>query len=74
MQPYIINVNVVEELQMIKNTQELDSIFRKAKSTIVNGEKVLLVRSYPDGRSERFDVMTSEDELATYKKSVYKYL
>ena len=74
MQEYIIQVNEVEGLQTIKNIQELDAIFRRAKSTIVNGEKVLLTRSYPDGRSERFDEITTEDELATYKKSVYKYL
>ena len=74
MQEYIINVNQVEDLQTIKNIQELDAIFRKAKSTIVSGEAVVLTRSYPDGRSERFDEITTEEELATYKKGVYKYL
>jgi hypothetical protein len=74
MQEYIINVSGIEELQTIKNIQELDAIFRKAKSTIVNGEKVLLVRRYADGRTERFDEITTEEELAIYKKGVYKYL
>lgn len=74
MQEYVIHVNRIEELQTIKNIQELDAIFRRAKSTIINGEKVVLVRNYPDGRSERFEEITTEDELATYKKGVYKYL
>ena len=74
MQEYIINVSGIEELQTIKNIQELDAIFRKAKSTIVNGEKVVLVRRYADGRTERFDEITTEEELAIYKKGVYKYL
>jgi hypothetical protein len=74
MQEFIINAGNIEELQTIKNIQELDALFRKAKSTIVNGEKVVLVRSYTDGRTERFDEITTEEELGTYKKGVYKYL
>jgi hypothetical protein len=49
-------------------------IFTRAKSTIVNGEKVILVRRFADGRQEKFDEFSTLDELKQYKKSVFKYL
>jgi len=69
MQEYIINVSKVEELQTISNIDELDSIFSRAKGTIVNGESVILVRN-----NTRFDELTTLEELSEYKKRVYKYL
>jgi hypothetical protein len=74
MNEYTINVSQIEEYQTIKNIDELEMIFTRAKSTIVNGEKVILVRRFADGRQEKFDEFSTLDELKQYKKSVFKYL
>jgi len=74
MQEYTIDVGKIEELQTIKNTQALDRIFKDAKSTVVNGEAVWLVRKQVNAAVEKFDEITTLDDLETYKKSVYKYL
>jgi len=73
MQPYEINVTEIEELQTIANLRALDAIFTRAQQTIVGGEKVLLVRQ--SGKTkEKFDEITTPEDLAAYKKGVYKYL
>ena len=59
---------------MIRNTTALDRIFKDAKETIVNGEAVWLMRKQPAGTVEKFDELTTLDDLRQYKKSVYKYL
>ena len=74
MQNYIINVVQIEELQTTNDVDELSRIFGKAKSTIVNGEQVLLVRKFPDGHSEKFDQLTTLEDLEMYQKRIYKYL
>jgi hypothetical protein len=74
MKEYIINVTHIEELQTISNIKELDKIFARAKSTIVNGEPVLLVRKQTSGLTEKFDELTTLDALKEYKDGVYKYL
>jgi hypothetical protein len=74
MQEYKIDVGNIEELQTIKNLGELDRIFDRAKQTIVNGESVLLMRRQIGGASEKFDELTTLEELADYKNKVYKYL
>ena len=74
MQEYTINVAEIEELQTIKNIVALDRIFKDAKGTIVNGEAVLLTRKQLNGIVEKFDELTTLDDLKEYKKSVYKYL
>lgn len=74
MEDYIINLFEIEELQMINNRKQLDAIFTRAKSTIVNGAKVILLRRHPDGRSDQFDSFTTLEDLSAYRKSVYKYL
>ena len=74
MQEYKINVTEIEELQTVKNTRALDRIFKDAKETIVNGEAVWLARKQQDGQLEKFDELTTTDDLEQYKKSVYKYL
>ena len=74
MQEYRINVAEIEELQTIKNISALDRIFKDAKETIVNGEVVLLTRKGTNGTFEKFDELTTIDDLQQYKKSVYKYL
>jgi len=73
MQEYIIDVSKIEKLQTISNVNELNTIFERAKSTIVNGEKVLLVRK-SNGSLQKFDEFSTLEELADYKKTVYKYL
>ncbi|HEU0063414.1 MAG TPA: hypothetical protein VFQ58_00220 [Flavisolibacter sp.] len=74
MQNYIINVVQIEELQTTNDVDELYRIFGKAKSTIVNGEQVLLVRKFPDGHSEKFDQLTTLEDLEMYQKRIFKYL
>ena len=74
MQEYKINVAEIEELQMTKNKRALDRIFRNAKSTVVNGEAVWLTRKQANGIAEKFDELTTAEDLEAYKKSVYKYL
>ena len=74
MTDYIINVAQVEELQTISNTAELSTIFNRAKSAIVNGAKVILVRKNTTGVSGKFDEMDTLDELEKYRKQVFKYL
>ena len=71
---YVINVTQIEDLQTTQNVDELQRIFKKAKSAIVNGEQVLLVRKYKDGRSEKFDELSTLEDLELYRKTVFKYL
>lgn len=74
MREYMINVSRIEELQTLNDKKELENIFSKAKSTIVNGEKVLLMRKDKSGKGEKFDEMSTEDELEQYRQRVFKYL
>jgi len=74
MQEYVIDVSQIEELQTISNKDELATIFERAKRTIVNGERVVLIRRQTNGRPEKFDEFTTLEELADYKNKVYKYL
>ena len=64
----------IEALQNTRNTNALDKIFTRAISTIVNGEKVVLERREANGRTEKFDELTTLEALDEYKRSVYKYL
>jgi hypothetical protein len=73
MEEYIIPVNKIEELQMLNDKDALDAIFIKAKTTIVNGENVALVRE-SSGQTYRFDEISNLDDLENYKKNVYKYV
>lgn len=74
MQEYKIDVSEIEALQTIKNMQALNRIFKDAKETLVNGEAVWLTRKSPDGSLQKFDELTTAEDLNAYKKSVYKYL
>ena len=74
MREYVINVAQIEDLQMTKDTDLLENIFQRAKSTIVNGEKVVLVRQGKEGAGQKFEEFTTLDELQQYKKRVFKYL
>jgi hypothetical protein len=74
MNDYTINVTQIEEYQDIKNIDALEAIFTRAKSAIVNGAKVILVRKDAAGKSNKFDEMDTLEELEGYKKQVFKYL
>ncbi len=74
MQEYLIDVGKIEDLQTTKNLMELYTIFNKAKSTIVNGEKVVLVRNNREGIADRFDHISNLDDLDQFRRSVFKYL
>lgn len=74
MNDYTINVTQIEELQTINNTGELEKIFTRAKSTVVNGAKVILVRKEASGKVNKFDEMDTLEELEKYREQVFKYL
>jgi hypothetical protein len=74
MREYVIDVSEIEELQTLNDKDELENIFFRAKSTIVNGEKVILVRKNKKGKSEKFDEISTEDELEQYRQRIFRYL
>ncbi|HUC82423.1 MAG TPA: hypothetical protein VMR70_16070 [Flavisolibacter sp.] len=74
MQDYKINVTQIEELQTINNTDELENIFARAKSAVVNGAKVILVRKEASGKENKFDEIDTLDTLESYRNGVFKYL
>lgn len=74
MNEFTINVNHIEELQTICNTNEIKKILNKAKTVVIQGGSVLLTRTNADGSFYRFDEITTEDDIAKYKASVLKYL
>jgi hypothetical protein len=74
MEDYTIDVGRIEELQMINDIQELDNIFQKSKSALVNGATVHLARKNKMGKLIPFEHFTTLPDLSTYKKTVYKYL
>lgn len=71
---YDIDVTHIEELQTIRNTNQLENIFEKAKSTVVQGGTVNLIRKSLDGYVTKFDEITTEEDLSSYKDAVFKYL
>lgn len=74
MEDYIINVTRIEELQTISNTDELETIFARAKSAVVNGAKVILVRKEASGKKNKFDEIDTLEDLEIYRKRVFRYL
>jgi len=74
MRAYVIDVSKIEELQTLNDKDELQNIFYKANSTIVNGEKVILVRKTKNGSGEKFDEISTEEDLENYRKRVFRYL
>ena len=74
MAEYTINVSEVEDLQTISNVAELDKMFARAQSTVVQGGTVVLVRRTPDGSVYKFDEITTEADVENYKQMVFKYL
>ena len=74
MAEYTINVSEVEDLQTISNVAELNKMFARAQSTVVQGGTVVLVRRNMDGSVYKFDEITTEVEVENYKEMVFKYL
>lgn len=74
MAEYTINVSEVEDLQITSNVAELNQMFARAQSTIVQGGTVVLVRCTPDGSVYKFDEITTEADVEDYIQSVFKYL
>ena len=74
MAEYTINVSEVEDLQTISNVAELNKMFARAQSTVVQGGTVFLVRRTPDGSVYKFDEITTEADVENYKQMVFKYL
>ncbi len=74
MAEYIINVSEIEDFQMTNDQIELERIFTRAKSIIVQGGTVVLGRKSIKGTLERFDEISSEPDLEAYKSGVFKYL
>ena len=73
MNSYLINIGEVEELQKTHDVDELERIFSRAKSTIVNGETVILARVQKE-KAEKFDELSTLSDLELYRDSVLKYL
>ena len=71
---YIINVSEVEELQMTKSIADLETIFSRAKSIIVQGGIVILERQNADGSSYRFEEISTEEDLQKYHEKTFQYL
>ena len=74
MPDYIIDIIQIETLQMTSDLEGLDKIFERAKSTIIQGQNVILARKQHKGKLETFDVLTTETDLSEFKSKVYKYL
>ncbi|MGN6416375.1 MAG: hypothetical protein ACTHMC_02705 [Pseudobacter sp.] len=74
MEDFVIVVNRIEELQTIRDVQELELIFEKAKRTIIGGQEVILVRENRDGRQDRFQSFSNEQDFEEYRKQVFRYL
>jgi hypothetical protein len=74
MNDYTINVGEVEELQTISNADELEKIFARAKSAVVNGAKVILARKESTGKLNKFDELDTLEAIEKYKAQVFKYL
>ena len=74
MDEYTIYVNQVEEWQMLNDTHALDTVFQRARRNLVGGGTVVLARKNTGGKTDRFDEMSTLDDLETYRKNVYKNL
>ena len=74
MTEYLIDVGRVEELQTLRDLEALERLFARAKSTIVNGERVLLARKKAGQPAEPFEEFTTLEDLETYRKRVFMYL
>lgn len=74
MTEYIINAGTIEDLQVTNDLIELNKIFLRAHSTVIQGGTVVLIRQNADGSIYKFNEIESEAEMETYKETVFKYL
>jgi len=74
MKELVIEVGMIEEWQTLKDMNELERVFERARSTIVNGEKVILARKQKKGGLDPFDELTTLEDLEVYRRRVYMYL
>lgn len=74
MSEYTINVSEIEDLQITGTVTELNQIFARAQSIVVQGGSVILVRQTPDKSVYKFDEIITEADLENYKQTVFKYL
>jgi len=74
MEDFVIVVNRIEELQSIGDRQELERIFEKARRTIIGGMSVILVRENRDGKQEKFETYSNEQDFEEYRKKVFRYI
>ncbi|NML22337.1 hypothetical protein HHL16_15745 [Pseudoflavitalea sp. G-6-1-2] len=74
MEDYIIVVNRVEELQTIRDQQELELIFERARRTIIGGCEVVLVREDRSGNQQPFDRFSNEQDFEEYRNRVFRFL
>lgn len=74
MTEYIISAGTIEDLQITQDLIELNNILSRAHSTVIQGGTVILVRQNADGSSYRFDEITTEAGMETYKETVLKYI
>lgn len=74
MEDYIIVVNRIEELQTIRDQQELELIFGRARRTIIGGCEVILVREDSSGNQQPFDRFSNEQDFEEYRNRVFRLL
>ena len=74
MEEYTIYVNQVEEWQMVNDAASLDTVFQRAKRNLVGGGTVALVRNNSNGRPDKFDELSTLEDLEAYRKNVYRHL
>lgn len=71
---FTIDVQEIEHLQTIGDTDALESIFEKARRIVIGGGVVNLVRRSPGGEVSKFDELANESDLSAYQQQVFKYL
>lgn len=74
MAEYIIIAGTIEDLQITRDLIELNTIFLRAQSTVIQGGTVIIVRQNADGSTYNINEITTEAEMETYKETVLKYL
>jgi hypothetical protein len=74
MEDFIIVVNQIEELQLIQDRHKLELIIDRAKRTIIGGQNVILVRENSNGKQEKFETLSNEEDFEEYRKQVFRFL
>ena len=74
MEKFRIDIAKIEEWQTIADISSLGKLFQQAKSAIVNGNPVLLVRNDRFGKQEPFDEFSTLEDLDRFRQSIFKYL